>query len=283
VKSLVRRIPGDSWVDAPYVSQTNPIIVGGCGRSGTTLLSVMLDCHQNLCCGPESRLFASLGMNPGRLADLFHLPRFRVLELIRSSPSKSQFIQRFAAEYSVSRGKMRFAEKTPGNIRSADYIWRHFPKAKIVHVIRDGRDVVCSLRTHPKYKLVRGQRVETGIRRPLDPCIKRWITYVRAGLALRRDPRYCELRYEDLVKDTEGTLRRLMEFLAEPWDPAMLRYHEQKYASVDPRRAVQGPGVDAPIYTSVMGRWRKDLTADERAHFTATAGSLLAELGYDPQ
>ena len=45
------------WVDAPFLSHESPIIIGGCGRSGTTLLRAMLDSHRNIACGPETELF----------------------------------------------------------------------------------------------------------------------------------------------------------------------------------------------------------------------------------
>jgi len=37
----------------------DPIILGGCGRSGTTLFSIILDTHKNIVCGPETHLFTN--------------------------------------------------------------------------------------------------------------------------------------------------------------------------------------------------------------------------------
>ena len=280
VKRLWRGGPGERWVNAPYVSDTAPVLVGGCGRSGTTLLAAMLDSHARLCCGPESRLFPNPGVNPDRLAELYHIPGDEVRRLISASGSKGQFIESFAAAYCQRSGKARWAEKTPGNVRSLDYIFERFPRAKFIHMIRDGRDVVCSLRTHPKYKLVKGERVETGIRRPVRPCAERWVRYVRAGLRWRGDPRYAEVRYEELVADTAGTLRRVTEFLGEPWDDAMLRYYERQPGSAEGLRAIQNPGADRPVYTSALGRWRNDLKGAELDEFYQIAGPLMDELGY---
>jgi hypothetical protein len=257
------------------------VIIGGCGRSGTTLLSAMLDSHRNLCCGPESRLFPSPGVNVPKLARLFHLDCEEVDELVRHSDSKGQFIEAFAAAYCAHSGKPRWAEKTPGNIRVLDRIWGQFPNARVIHLLRDGRDVVCSLRTHPKYKLVEGKRVETGICRPLGRCARRWVHYVRCGLAHRRDPRYLEVRYEELVRETEKTLRRVFDFLDEPWDEGVLRYHERRLGSKDLLRATQGPGIDQPIYTSALGRWQREMSPRDLARFNRIAGGLMKELGYE--
>jgi hypothetical protein len=254
--------------------------VGGCGRSGTTLLSVMLDSHSNLCCGPESRLFCSPSVNPHRLATLYHLSPPQVREWMRRSASKAQFIETFAGACCEASGKRRWAEKTPGNIHAMDYLFAHFPDARFIHVIRDGRDVVCSLRTHPKYKLVRGRRVETGVRRSIRSCAERWVGSVRAGLAWRGDSRYIEVQYRELVLQPESTLRRLLGFLGEPWDSAMLSYPERRYATNDPTRCVQNPGADQPPYTTAMGRWRQDLSPKELATFYQVAGPLMDDLGY---
>ena len=51
------RIFYPAWYHGDYVSQESPIIIGGCARSGTTLLRVILDTHPNIYMGPESRLF----------------------------------------------------------------------------------------------------------------------------------------------------------------------------------------------------------------------------------
>jgi hypothetical protein len=122
-KSWFRGVSGDAWGSIPYVSESEPVIIGGCGRSGTTLLSAMIDAHPLFFCGPESR----------------------------------------------------WSEKTPGNVRVLDRIFEYFPRARFIHVIRDGRDVVCSTRTHPKFRVVDGKEVLTGILRPADECAERWV------------------------------------------------------------------------------------------------------------
>ena len=60
LKDLWRSIPLPRAVDdrdSAYVSSRNHIVLGGCGRSGTTLARVILDSHPNICCGPESKIF----------------------------------------------------------------------------------------------------------------------------------------------------------------------------------------------------------------------------------
>ena len=60
-----------------------------------------------------------------------------------------------------------------------------------------------------------------------------------------------EVRYEDVVLDTEGQARRILEFLGLPWDERCLRYYE----SDRPVRTASADQVRRPIYTSSIGRW----------------------------
>jgi len=265
--------------NARHVSAQAPIILGGCPRSGTTLLRVMLDSHARIACGPECSLLTG-GFLPEKLARRFDTTLAEVWRLHDQAADHAQFIELFLADYAARRGKVRWAEKTPQNVRHLDWIFRHFPQAKFVHVIRDGRDAVCSIRTHPRFRLVDGQRVETGIRRPLRPCIEQWVRDTGAGLQWRDHPRYREVRYEDLVGAPEPTLRGLGEFLEEPWDEAMLRYHEQQGGSRDPDKFVANPGATAPLQTTAVGRWRREFTPADTQLFASLASTRMAELGY---
>lgn len=265
-----------------YVSEANPIIVGGCARSGTTLLRVMLDSHSRICCGPEANVFHR-PVPPKRVAGLaerFDLDPGVVHGLYRSSLSQAEFVDRFFAEYGRSTRKPRWAEKTPKNIEVVDYVFEHFPYARFVHVIRDGRDVVCSLRTHPRQKVVAGVIHELETRRRIDKCAERWTRAIRSGLRFRGDARYTEVRYEDLVSQPEPTLRALFAWLAEPWDDAVLRYDQVVSPSRDPLKFPANPEAVSPIYSAAIGRWRNELTRAEAETVRAIAGRLLIELGY---
>ena len=76
---------------------------------------------------------------------------------------------------------------------------------------------------------------------------------------------YSEVRYEDLVADPEGTLRRICELIELPFDPAMVDPPERAAIEAD-----LGP----------VGRWRERLAPDQLAAFEDAAGEMLDELGY---
>ena len=108
---------------------------------------------------------------------------------------------------------------------------------------------------------------------------------------------YTEIRYEDLILDTEPVLRRVAEFIDLPWDDAMLSYHERsadrlkemaralpadgraKELSVE-RRMKTHEMTTKPPSADRVARWRTQMSAEQRADFEAEAGDLLKQLGY---
>lgn len=262
------------WRNARAVSSRPIIVIGGAPRSGTTLLRRLVDAHPAICCGPESSLLL-----PGRpsfqgVALDYGLDAEQLLSWYRGSHSQARFVERVCEAYMGKRAKGRWAEKTPLNVAHIDWIFGHFPEARFIHVMRDGRDASASVRHHPLRRLVDGAWVRVPFSRPFATCVRAWDRLVRAGLRYRDDPRYTEIRYEDLVLQPERTLRGLFDFLGEPWSPEVM-------ARAEPA-GLQGAELDstAAISDSRMGRWKKDLTPAEKQVFKRHANPLLIELGY---
>ena len=277
-KKRVRR--NSAWRLHDYTSKSSPVIVGGCGRSGTTLLRVILDTHSHLCCGMESNLVLPRSIKPKVMEFKYEIPATDVARMLDTCDSQAEFIDQFFAAYCAKCNKQRWAEKTPNNVLHMDYIFKHFPEARFTHMIRDGRDTVCSLRTHPSRKVIDGKVIELNTRNPIEDCIARWVTTVNAGLRYRGDPRYYELRYEDLIRDDETTLKGLFAFVGEPWEPSILDYHRNRDGSRDATKNALHPGIHKPITKTSEGRWRKDLSKEEMDVFKKSAGELLIKLGY---
>lgn len=249
-----------------YISETAPIVIGGCGSSGTTLLRRMLNRHPVVSCGPESTVFLERVTGPAELAARMGFPPSEIEAWQRDSRSQAEFIERFQAACLARSGKSVWADKTPENIRRVDFVWRHFPRARFVHMIRDGRDVACSLRRQSWMKLAdRGSSDVTA------RCATYWVERVSIRSTFANDPRYTELRYEDLVRNPEGTLRSLLDTLGLDWSERMLLPDEDE----------RGIAAAGPAFTSSVGRWRKELSNSEIATVKSIAGPLLVELGYE--
>jgi protein-tyrosine sulfotransferase len=245
-----------------YVSPTCPVVIGGCGSSGTTLLRAMLDRHPAITCGPESTVFLRRVSSP---ADIGRRYRYRADEIEawqRRSRSQAEFIDLFQSACLRRARKQVWADKTPENVMRFDFARRHFPRARLVHVIRDGRDVACSLRSQPWMK-----KPKDAGRDMLAYCFDYWVERVAAGQRFRDDPQYIEVRYEHLVREPKTTMRALLSFLRVDWSEDVLRTES------DAERREVGP-----IYTSAVGRWRAELGQTERCRLERRG--ILASLGY---
>ena len=200
-----------------------PFLVG-CGRSGTTLLRAMCDSHPDLAVPPESHFIVPLAAGSGHPIDsavfldrLYAQERFRLWELDRaeveaafrrSAPDDyAGAVRTVFSAWAATQGKIRYADKTPGYVLHIPMLARLFPESVFVHLVRDGRDVACSF-------------LELGWADTVEEAALHWRLRVlrgrQGGLALPSH-RYHELRYEDLVADPEGSLRRLCDVMSVPF------------------------------------------------------------------
>jgi protein-tyrosine sulfotransferase len=260
------------WWSSSYRSKQSPVFIGGASRSGTTLLTALLAAHPELYVGPETGIFNG-NRNLEHLMRLTELPLPWLAEQLRHSCSQAEFIERVIGRLATDAGKPRWGEKTPANVRHIDRILGHFPQARFVHIIRDGRDVVCSLRTHPEHVWENGRHVRTGIVNPWPKCIAEWHNDVSAGVAWRSDERYYEVRYEALVDSTEATMAALIDWLRLPWRSEVLTGYRR--SGMPNHAALAGP-----ITQAAVGRWRTDLDWDARRLFRGAANELLQALRY---
>lgn len=249
----------------------DPIFIGGEGRSGTTLLRVMLDSHSAIACGPEthflvdpafqefhrhfqekwSRRAAGYGYGERDIDVLF-----------------GEFARTWFETYMRRRGKRRWADKTPQNIHVMAYLWRLFPTARFIHMIRDGRDVACSI------------MAQTWGPNSVTAAAKRWVDCIGKGRVHHGDKsRYLELRYENLVRNPERELRRVMTFVGEQWEPGMLEYWRGEHDLADLTES-SASQVRRPLYLDSIGRWQAEMSTRQLRVFHRIAGGTLAELGY---
>lgn len=266
-----------------FVSSKRIFVICGCARSGTSLLRVMLDTHSILACGPEALLFLPLPINPEELNQKFEIPLKSLRLWKRQCASRTEFIVRFQEAYLSLRERNIWGDKTSRNVHCLEQILRHFPNAKIIHVVRDSRDVVRSLKTHRKRKVVDGQIVPTGWIQPIDDCIGRWLLTMNEVLPFRDHPNYVEMKYEDLVLDTIQTLTKVCSHIGVHFEEQMLQYHAIKSKSRDATLFPQNIEATQPLSTSSIGKWKQELTDEEAEEVTRRTRDYMNSLGYQLQ
>lgn len=243
-------------------------------------MRVILDSHPAIACGPELKIIPTI-CNDWHEFRTSYMPALREYSLRPRDINAvfAQLITALLAKYQQQSGKPRIAEKSPNNVFCFEHLHKMFPGSPLIHVIRDGRDVVCSLLTMEWLNPKTGKRLD--YTEDAGKAARYWAAGVRAGRAARQNPslapRYHELRYEDIVANPVPTLQDLFEFLEEPWDPAVLAFHEKRRDLAGESSASQ---VSKGLYASAAGRWQQDLKPEHRAAVLEHAGELLIELGY---
>lgn len=172
-------------------------------------------------------------------------------------------------------GKLRWVEKTPSHIHHIETLLSLRDGALILLIIRDGRDVAWSIKE-------REGDVGKGI--------ERWIKDNAAGERFWTHPQVHVLRYEDLVSQPELTIANVTTFLGEPFEPAMLDYHQEQrsFYSSNPEQPPRRSGefhcqfrnwqINQPLFDG-RKRW-KLLNAAENLEIKKKAGEMLSRYGY---
>jgi len=250
----------------------DPLFLGGECRSGTTLLRVMFDAHSAIACGPETHFLVD-----DKLRRYHHHFRGKWWKRAKGYGYTTEdmddlvrdFVRGWFETYMLRRGKRRWADKTPQTIQVLPYVWELFPTAKFVHLIRDGRDVTCSI-------LPQNWGPNT-----VKDAARRWVECIEKGVAHRGDTeRYMEVRYEDLATEPEREVRRVLDFIGEEFEPQMLEYHRQDH-DMPADTESSAAQVARPLYTTSIGRWKRDLGARDLKRLLKIAGPTLEFLGYE--
>jgi ornithine cyclodeaminase len=263
-----------------YKSDNKIVIICGCGRSGTTLLRVILDTHSQIAAGPESLLFLPLKESIKELSKKFGLNEEQLQKTHDSCKTRSEFIDVFKNLYLSQVKKSIWADKTSRNVHRLGYIFEHFPNAKIIHVIRDGRDVITSLKTHRKRRVSDGKLLPTGYVMPLQDCIDRWLLAMKDASSFRGNTNYMEVKYEDIVLNTTHILEKICSFIGIKFEAKMLYYYEVDSLSRDPLNFPQNVEATRPISSQSIGRWKKDLDEVEIKQIVNQIAQQMECLGY---
>ncbi|MEM8756988.1 MAG: sulfotransferase [Planctomycetota bacterium] len=312
-----------------------PLLISGPSSGGTHLLATMLDMHPALAAGPEIWLLAhrevfadwrvaqpeivralrsthnpisrfararlKIGTRPpqGRISSVmrsiqaYGLTPTQTESMIRDASSLKEFFERFADRFMQQRDKHHgpghgiWMEKTLDSIYRYDEIRAIWPETRVIVLARDGRDSCSSV-----------------IRRGSEPfpAYARWLARLSAADSVRRrGDHVLVLRYEDLVDQTEQTLRTACDFLDIEFVDEMLTPERNEFW----KQQTQYHGTwgatptGGTISTKSIGAYTKRLTPEQISLFWAvgltryglaeygaelvTTADVMRTFGYQPE
>ncbi|MBN8644866.1 MAG: sulfotransferase [Planctomycetes bacterium] len=267
-------VGGWSELPEPTDGPRSPVFITGFPRTGTTLIEQILSAHPALFPTDELDLLQPVRdvLNAHYMGQRLHYPDWLGrMNAKDAEKARRSYFERARWHAGDVIDRKRLVDKQPLNTPDIPLMTRMFPNAPVVFVLRDPRDTCLScyfqtLRNVPAFYDLRATA-------ELYAATMRLWLHFRATLKFR----WMELRYEDLVADTPGQARRLLEFIGEPWDDNVLAFHEEKN-----RRFVITPSyqdVARPVYTSAKARWKKYRTALESV--LPVLEPFVSEFGYE--
>jgi tetratricopeptide (TPR) repeat protein len=206
-----------------------PVFVLGFPRSGTTLMEQTLTAHPRIAAGDELPIIAEITnlmprmldsplSYPEALAELWMGDRRDGLDNLRD-----HYLRRVAQLGIVGEGAAWFTDKMPLNEMDLGLIALLFPESPLVHVMRHPLDVVLSvfsnLLTHGYFCSYALETIAQHYALVAD-----LVEHYRHEMNLR----YLPVRYEDIVDDQEATVRRVLDFIGEDFDPRCLEFQENR-------------------------------------------------------
>jgi len=255
--------------------QEYPIIVGGCHRSGTTLVRRILNAHSGIYCGAEIKFFRDF------YGDYFDDPlrRLRFIESARHALPDDELFTLLGSAFvalheraAVIAGKRRWADKNPENVLYLGQ-WNRLLGERwlFVHVVRNPLDTLASIRE---------REFPLSVPTDLEGAVEHYKRYTQAGVAYskRKQPHCFRVQYEMLIHHPKETARHLMEWLGEELEPSQLNL---------PPRGDHRPAEESATATrdevSVdrIQRWQKILSPDEVKYIWEETGDIWKEIDPD--
>ena len=214
------------------LSKTDPIVfIGGAGRSGTSLLRTILNAHPRIAIGTELKVTPIIAQFWHQLSQYRgHLGKHFFIEQSEINAAFGDLVTSLLDNFHENSGKPRIGEKTPNNVFVFAHLHQLFPGSPLLHIVRDGRDVVRSLL---QQDWVTSNGSVMAITQDPGAAAAYWRKAVTAGRRAAQGSaslrgRYLEIQYEDLVTTPEPVIRRVLSHIGEPWAPEVLRFHEKK-------------------------------------------------------
>lgn len=265
-------------------------------RSGSNLITRMLDAHSCLCGPATKHLLNPVARNAFRYEPLEHPGHWQALlddihHLLDAD--FSQWRRRFSrddlaalADTGDLPGLLRqvFAEEARSHGKAAVFVKEnhvyefiaflliHFPEANYVYQVRDPRDMALSWKNNPGH--------------PGGVCraARQWQADQQNSLKLyselRRLGRARLVRYEALISDPEPVLTEVLAMMGLPYEPGMLAYHESELTRANASRQPAWSNLGRAVMADNQRKYREALGADEIRAVESICFHEMQHLGY---
>ena len=249
--------------------------ITGSSRSGTSILGEMVAAHPDVSYVYEEEVWKKLvNENNGS----------HVVSVKDVTDQKKQKLRSWMNCY--KKDDKIIVEKNPRHIARLPLIKAIFPEAKIIHIVRDGRDVACSLKTGlcgktwahvkpPNWKKI--EKNYEGIIR----CAHAWRETMEVAIKDLTIISHLKVRYEDLLADPEKVAARVLRYLdlkphtnvttfckniQNDMEDSYVAKHQTRWYTND--------------HANRIGRWKENMTEEEQKEVEIILRPVLNHFGY---
>lgn len=269
----------------------NIVFIVGCPRSGTTWVQNMLSEFSNVKTGAETELFnlyinrlyeswdkqieKTSTHNRGKIGLPFYMKEDEFKKVV------TKFLNKLMAK--INPEDKLFIEKTPGHAFSVELIHKIYPRAKFIHIVRDGRDVVASLVSASK------GWGSAWAPKSLKQASRLWVNHVQsADKQLQKLPKelWMLIRYEDLLRDTKDKLKEICIFVGIDFNMEKDEKIFNKYDFCKLRKSrIQGFSKNKEpegfYRKGKAGSWRKEFNIVQKIRLNYYLKPLLKKFSYN--
>lgn len=270
-----------------------PFFIVGSGRSGSTLLRMMLASHSRLMIPPETWFLLPLVAKFPICRELSCDELARAIDVMTShyrwpdmeidaqefserarrlvSPRIRDLAEIVYGDHLRKSGKARWGDKTPPYVQIVPQLSQLFPGARFLYLVRDGRDVTRSFQSLMVYgSTVRQNAIEW---RESNRWERKWRSSGYATSMLR-------VRYEDLILDADETLRGICEFIGEKFEPQMLKWQDDVERLVPERERHVHTKLRRTVSHEDIARWSREMSGRDVFVAESMMGGDLRRFGY---
>jgi sulfotransferase family protein len=279
-------VAGEAFMDL------SPIYLAGIERSGTSLMFALLASHPKIAMTRRTNLWTYFYDRFGDLSQADNLERCVALmrrykrlrglqidwerlkvEFRASAPTYARLFALVEGQYAERLGKPRWGDKSLNAERYADDIFAAYPRARIIHMIRDPRDRYASARS--RWKNMTGKA---------GAGTAMWLESANRALRnLRKYPdQYMVVRYETLVAQPEETLHQICAFLGEEYAAEMLTMEGAPTLLEKGGNSSYGKRNSGIIASDSIARYRNVLSPAEIAFIQSCCGVGMRAYSYIP-
>ena len=238
-----------------------PVFIVGMPRTGTSLVEQILASHPQVYGAGELTTLARIAASFNDADWCEGQPYPECLDALTVRRANRLAAEYLSAMEALDRDATYVTDKMPLNVLGLELVELLLPGSRVIHCVRDAIDTCLScyltgfsVANEFSFDLSHLGHYYRDYRRLVD----HWKKVLSVPIL--------DVRYQDVVLDTEEQARRMIEFLELPWDDRCLRFYENS------RRVATASEdqVRRPVYTSSIGRWK---------NYEKHLGELLAALG----